>query len=141
MDVRRAELRDAAAIAAIHVAASRAAYRGIIPTAILDAFTIERRATQWTRILGNADSRTRVWVAEDIDVIGFASTGPSAVANAPPATAELYTLYLEPSRIGAGVGKELETAALEDLRDRSFHTVTLWVLEANSRARGFYEHR
>src|SRR5262245_39849900 len=102
MDIRRAELRDAPAIAAIHVVASREAYRGMIPDAILEAFSVERRSTQWVRILGDADSTTRVWVADDNGVIGFASTGPSEDADAPPGTAELFTLYLEPGRIGTG---------------------------------------
>ena len=123
------------------MAAWRDAYRGLIPDAILNELSVAARTARWKRIITNTASKTRVWVADEDRVIGFASTGPAEDADAPAGTAELYTLYLEPSWIGRGVGKALETTALDDLRDQGFHAATLWVLEANSRARAFYEHR
>jgi GNAT superfamily N-acetyltransferase len=48
-------------------------------------------------------------------------------------------VYLEPDRIGHGIGKRLSDHALDDLRERGFSAATLWVLETNDGARRFYE--
>jgi GNAT superfamily N-acetyltransferase len=82
----------------------------------------------------------RTWVVEDEDVVvGFAVTGPSQDADADPKTGELYAIYLEPDRVGTGLGRTLFEHAVGDLRDRGFHTATLWVLETNEQARRFYD--
>jgi GNAT superfamily N-acetyltransferase len=79
-------------------------------------------------------------VAEDErGAAGFAVTGPSQDADADPKTGEVYAIYLEPDRVGTGVGRELFAHAVGDLRARGFRTATLWVLETNEPARRFYE--
>jgi ribosomal protein S18 acetylase RimI-like enzyme len=72
-------------------------------------------------------------------VVGFAVTGPSEDADADQRTGEVYAIYLEPDRVGTGVGRELFQHAIGDLRDRGFSAVTLWVLETNELARRFFE--
>ena len=82
----------------------------------------------------------RTWVAEeDGRTVGFAVTGPSEDADAERTTAEVYAIYLEPDRLGTGLGRGLFSHAIDDLRERGFDSVTLWVLETNERARRFYE--
>jgi hypothetical protein len=63
MQIRRAAVEDARAIAVIHVAASQAAYRGLIPDEHMAAFTVERREAIWLEILTTADAD--VWIAEE----------------------------------------------------------------------------
>ncbi len=139
MEVRRAVPPDALAIAGIHVSAWRAAYRTLMPDDILDSLSVASREARWRRILGTPDSNSRVWVAVDGDlVVGFASTAPTVDEDASPGTAELYTLYLDPSWIGQGVGSLLLDHAVTDLGARGFALVTLWVLAENRRARDFY---
>lgn len=140
MEVRRATLDDALAIAGIHVSAWRTAYRGLIPDQVLDSLSVASRETRWRRILGTPQSTSRVWVAADGDfVVGFASTAPTVDEDATPGTAELYTLYLDPSWVGQGVGKLLLAHAVGDLGARGFALVTLWVLAENRKAREFFE--
>jgi ribosomal protein S18 acetylase RimI-like enzyme len=72
-------------------------------------------------------------------VVGFASTAPTVDEDALPGTAELYTLYLDPSWVGRGVGSRLLEHAVTDLGARGFALVTLWVLAENRQARDFFE--
>jgi GNAT superfamily N-acetyltransferase len=139
MEIRRAEISDAPSIATIQVIAWRTAYQGLVPQALLDDLSVSDRSDRWKRIIANPASNTRVWVADEGQLVGFASTGPTEDEGAPDGTAELFTLYLDPAWIGKGVGRALETAALSDLRDQGFRAVTLWVLQGNSNARVFYE--
>jgi ribosomal protein S18 acetylase RimI-like enzyme len=140
VQVRRAVLEDAPAIAAIHVAAWQAAYRGLMAEEVLDWLSVASREARWRRILSIQDSTSRVWVAVDGDaVLGFASTAPSVDDDASPGTAELYTLYLAPPWMRQGVGSMLLAHAVGDLGARGFALVTLWVLAENRRARDFFE--
>ncbi len=66
-------------------------------------------------------------------------TGTSEDADADPKTGEVYAIYLEPGRLGTGVGRVLFAHAVDDLRERGFNVATLWVLETNERTRRFYE--
>src|SRR5438552_1457111 len=66
------------------------------------------------------------------------ATGPTTDAAAAPGTAEIYAVYLEPERVGSGVGRELFGTAVRNLRHVGFSRALLWVLESNDRARRFY---
>lgn len=140
MRIREAEPRDARAIAEVHVRSWRAAYRGQLTDEYLDGMTVEERLEQHRRGLEEAREDWRTWVAEDAGAIaGFAVTGPSEDADATERTGEVYAIYLDPDRVGTGLGRELFERAVGDLRDRGFASATLWVLQTNERARRFYE--
>jgi ribosomal protein S18 acetylase RimI-like enzyme len=140
MRIREAEPRDARGIAEVHVRSWQAAYRGQLTDDYLDGLSVEERLEQHRRSLEQPRAEWRTWVADDDGrVAGFAVTGPSEDADAEPSTAELYAIYLEPDRVGTGLGRGLLDHAIADLRERGFTVVTLWVLETNERARRFYE--
>lgn len=50
-------------------------------------------------------------------------------------------IYVTPNAWGRGGGRHLMDAAQASLKAAGFTTATLWVLEANLRARGFYERQ
>jgi ribosomal protein S18 acetylase RimI-like enzyme len=139
--IRAATPDDARRIAEIHVAGWRAAYRGAMPDAFLDALSVDERAAsrrRWLETPPTPDHRT--WVAEDAGgIVAFAITGPSRDEGAPRGTAELFALYADPPRWGTGAGRALTEHLLRDLAARGASAVTLWVLDANARARRFYE--
>lgn len=140
MEIRRAVPADALDIAGIHVSAWRAAYRTLIADEVLASLSVASRQERWRRILSTPDSNSRVWVAVDGGlVVGFASTAPTVDEDATPGTAELYTLYLDPSWVGQGVGFGLLDHAVTDLGARGFALVTLWVMAGNRHAREFFE--
>jgi GNAT superfamily N-acetyltransferase len=85
------------------------------------------------------------------DIIGYASFGPERdVLDMPwphPLTsagsggnvAELYALYVHPAWWSTGTGRALMDQVLAKVRATEYGCITLWVLEANARARRFYQ--
>jgi GNAT superfamily N-acetyltransferase len=140
MQIREGGLKDAEAVAGIHVRAWQSAYRGQLTDDYLDGLKVENRVEMHRAALGSPPPEYRMWLAEeDGRAVGFAVTAKSQDADADERTAEIYAIYLEPDRIGAGVGRALFAHAVDDLRTRGFRTATLWVLETNERTRRFYE--
>lgn len=141
MRIREATPADAVPIADLHIRAWKVVYRGQMSDAYLDGLTVEDRLPNLVWSLEHPPEDWRMWVAEDDGaIVGFASTGPSMDADARPAdrVAELFAIYVEPDRIGTGLGRALFTHAIDDLRARRFAAATLWVLETNAIARRFY---
>jgi GNAT superfamily N-acetyltransferase len=140
--IRRAVVRDAEAIAGLHIRSWQHTYRGMLPDRFLDGLSEgqDQRVEAARNGLANEGAEVRTWVAERADqVVGFAITGPSRDADAPPTTGEVVAIYLEPAVVGTGIGRALFEHAVADLRARGYQEATLWVLEMNSRARRFYE--
>ena len=140
MEIRPATGDDAAAVAGIQVRGWRAAYAGLMPQAYLDSLSEPDRALRWRTWIEAPPDGVRIWLAEEEGRgIGFASLGPSRDADAEPGTGEVYAIYLEPSLIGSGRGRELFAHVVDDLRGRGYRRGELWVLPGNERARRFYE--
>ena len=137
MLVRTANAADAQKIAQIHVETWRAAYRGQISDAVLNAQSIERRAAFWCERLSQA--RGLVFVAEDADDIGFCDLIPSRDKDANGAVGEIAAIYVLPGRWRQGAGRALCDCVLADARQRGYEVVTLWNLASNRNARRFYE--
>ena len=144
MNIREATPDDAASIAQVHVDSWIGAYRGIVADEILDNLSVERRKQGWARVL--SEGSTWAFVAEvEGAVRGFVGCAPIDASDDqfagldPHATAELTTIYLDPQWWGEGMGRALMNRAVDDLRSRGFDSMVLWVLEANDRARRFYE--
>jgi ribosomal protein S18 acetylase RimI-like enzyme len=134
MDVRRARLEDARAIADVHAQTWRGAYEHVFGAERLTRVTPAARLPQWERIL--ATGQSDVFVAADGGIVGFVSTGDSRDADA---DAELYAIYVLPQAWGSGAGAELMRAGLAAMQARTGGDAVLWVLEDNPRARRFYE--
>jgi ribosomal protein S18 acetylase RimI-like enzyme len=149
--VRLATPDDAPTIAGIHIRAWRAAYRGVVPDAILDGLSLEPRTAWWRASIErqageshavSAAPPDRTWVAETDDgILGFASSGAGRDESAPPpaGSGEVYAIYLEPDAIGRGHGQALFAHAVSDLTSRGADPIVVWVFEANGVARRFYE--
>jgi len=141
--VRRATAADARAIATIRVTSWRAAYDGLVPTALLDRldirFEAQRRAQNWGRYHG--DPRSMEFLAlRSGRPVGWASVGPCRDDDVGAGVrGELLALYALPAQWSTGVGHALITAAEDALRSSGFRIASLWVLDGNERAARFYE--
>lgn len=135
MDVRAATVADALAIETIRVRGWQATYRHVFPPEELDGLPVDE--SRWRRRrVAEPPPGWAVVVAEDRGaVVGFAATGPSRDEDG---IGELYAIYVEPSRWSAGTGRALLARAEHELA-RGHAEATLWVLEANDRARRFYK--
>src|SRR5690349_20329886 len=138
MNLRPGTVSDARAIANLHVASWRWAYRDLMPAATLADLSVDARARNWAALL--ARQEVCVFVGEREGVLaGFAACGPAREPGVSAGIGELYAIYLDESATGTGVGAALLANALAALAQKGFSSATLWVLEGNQRARRFYE--
>jgi ribosomal protein S18 acetylase RimI-like enzyme len=138
--VRPAVPADAPAIARVHVASWRAAYRGIIPQQVLDELDEAEWAARHRAHLQDAAAAQVILVCEqDGAIIAFLTHGPPRDADVPPRSGELHALYADPAVWGTGAGRALTEAALDALRAAGCDEAVVWVLDDNARGRRFYE--
>lgn len=135
IETRRARPEDAADVAAIHDAAWRGAYRGLIPGADLEKM-ISRRGPRWWQSALGRGSRVLVLTFGD-DVAGYANFGRNR-ARSLPFEGEIYELYLKPEYQGLGFGRRLFRDARKELANAGFEGLAIWALADNDPAVGFY---
>ena len=137
LNLRAATSSDSLAVARVHLAAWRAAYRGIIPDSYLDGLDEVARARRYTFDLKGLDD-PQTWIALEGDEIrGFVSWGPAREDEL--SRGEVYALYVSPHSWRLGVGSRLLVRAEHELAARGFDEALLWVLKDNSRGRRFYD--
>ena len=134
MQLRPARPDDAAGIAAVHVAAWRSAYAGILPDAYLAGMSRTRQAAYYqARILAGPG----VFVAAAPEVVGFVTAGRPRTRGL--GDGEVETLYVLDDWRDQGVGRGLLRAAAAHLRAAGCRSMFLWVLRDNP-SRWFYGH-
>lgn len=141
--IRCATVADARAIAAVHIASWRAAYRGLLPDRTLDELTVEGRERDWQGWLAEGSARHYTLVAERDGVIEAFCTleMPSREEDEPEDVAGIPALYAHPEAFGRGAGPALMDAAIEAIREHDYREAILWMLDGNRRAEAFYERR
>jgi GNAT superfamily N-acetyltransferase len=140
VEIRAARPADAAAVAELKVRAWRAAYAGVLPAERLDALDAEAEADAWRLYLEAMPPEDRFWVAvDDGAVAGYARAGPCEDVDARPGLGEVHGLYLDPARVGTGLGRVLLEHAAADLAARGYDTLVVWHFVGNDRAARFYE--
>jgi GNAT superfamily N-acetyltransferase len=131
--VRRASAEDAAEIAAVRLAAWRAAYGAHLPEDVWGDFGANS-AARFARTIGDGSRLAFVAVAAD-RVVGYTLYGPARDDDLPDGTGEIYAIYVHPEAWSTGAGRALMAATLAALGDSP---AILWVLTMNERARRFY---
>jgi GNAT superfamily N-acetyltransferase len=137
--IRAGAAADAAAIGALKVRAWRAAYAAFLPAGYLAALDPAGEANDWADYLAAMPAAHRLWVADDGEVVGFCRTGPADDADLGGRAAEIYGLYVEPDRIGTGVGRALFGHAVADLDARGFWPLCVYAYAPNRDAIRFYQ--
>jgi GNAT superfamily N-acetyltransferase len=138
ISVRRAELADAGAIGAVHVAAWRSTYPGILPDAYLARLSPTRLALQYRAAIG---SGATVIVATaggaGPRIVGFTTAGPARTKGL--GDGEVETLYVLDDFREQGVGRRMLRAAAAQLAAHGCGSAFVWVLRDNP-SRWFYRH-
>ncbi len=139
--IRAASASDAAGIASVHVRSWQTAYHGKFPQAFLDNIDPIQRSDAWRRYFSTQrHSQEAILVSvRQTEIVGFANIGPSLDEDATLDVGEVRAIYLSPESQGQGLGCELMSASLDALLSLGYKEATLWVLDRNSRARGFYK--
>lgn len=130
--IRWAEVDDAAELADVHVSTWQKAYADIFPARYLEGLDRSARTEWWRRFLARG---ARVHVAVTDRVVGFCHPDTSHDQD----WGEIYAIYVHPDHWGEGHGHELLVAGESTLTSLGHGRALLWVLEANDRARRFYE--
>jgi GNAT superfamily N-acetyltransferase len=131
---------DAAGLAAVHVGAWLAAYRGLMSDAFLDGISVEQWETRWSQRLSEVDLPPVRVAARAHAIVGFCRlASPSRDQDAASDVAEIAALNVSPAAWRSGVGTALMTDALERLSRDGWGTATLWLVENNARAEQFYK--
>lgn len=136
--VRPATLRDAKAIAAIHVSAWQAAYQGLVPDEHLRGLSVEKRQSFWREAIEQFEPQVQVAVDEG-KVVGFVAFDRSRDKGTPSTTGEIWAIYVNPAHWSRGVGLALWDAARDALEEEGCTKVTVWLPVRNERAMRFHE--
>ena len=165
--LRRARLSDAAAIGAVHVAAWRSAYPGILPDDYLARMSATRQARYYEATI--ASGAVVLVAAPETGgprLVGFTTAGmgrrrhppreltgsawpaplrkPGQTDSAPAQAGqlgdgEIETLYVLDDWRDQGIGRRLMRAAAKELAGKGCRSAYLWVLRDNP-SRFFYQH-
>ena len=96
MELRRATPSDAEIMAKLHVDAWRAAYRGLVPDAFLDALEVDRWAERFREWLSAQVEETYL-AEQDGDLLGMLTIGACRDEDIDQAiTGEIWGIYLAP---------------------------------------------
>jgi ribosomal protein S18 acetylase RimI-like enzyme len=138
--IRPATPADAAAIARLHHASHTTSFAPFASAAWLAARDPAAYARDWRERLAAADARGGTWIAlADGEVVGVMSALPETGDAADPAVAMLRAVHVDPRRLGLGIGRALWIVVTAALRARGFARARFDVIEANARARRFFE--
>jgi GNAT superfamily N-acetyltransferase len=147
ISIRRARPGDAAAIAAVHVAAWRSTYAGILDERYLATLSETRLAAFYQRAILDRREGHAVFVATAAGqdesgepasgVVGFASGGRARRRGL--GEGEVETLYILDDYRERGVGRRLMRAMAAHLRAIGCNSAMAWVLQDNP-SRFFYRH-
>jgi ribosomal protein S18 acetylase RimI-like enzyme len=134
--IRTAKDSDAHGLAAVHDAAWRFAYRGVLPGAELERMIARRGPEWWEKAIGR---RVPIVVLEDgAAVRGYITYGASRVRTL-PYKAEVYELYIQPEYAGLGFGRRLFRTVQQRLARRGHSALVVWCLAENAGGCAFYE--
>lgn len=135
LQLRLATPDDARALAGVFIASWRAGYPGIVNQDLLDALD-EDETTDWLRGLMATHGFT-TWLVHSQagTVLGFSRHGEDPADSR---RGHIYSLYVHPAAGGRGIASALVDHDLRLLAERGLDTVTLWVFEANEKARRLY---
>jgi len=148
ISLRKARVADAIAIGAVHVAAWRSTYPGILPDKFLAKLSVSRQAAYYEAAIRGGTGVT-VATASGVDVpagsqpriIGFSTAGRARnveVAGKRLAEGEVETLYVLDDWRERGVGRKLMRASAGHLIEIGCKSAFVWVLRDNP-SRWFYQ--
>ena len=126
IQVRFASLKDASAVAALHVSACRAAYAGQVPDTHWDATPVPKRVSFWKEAIEYGEPQVVVALSGQ-EVVGFVGFDRSRDPKSKNTTGEIWAIYVAPERLGQGIGLALWDAAREGLEDEGCNEVTVWL--------------
>ncbi|WP_347552031.1 GNAT family N-acetyltransferase [Pseudalkalibacillus hwajinpoensis] len=137
MEIRIANLNDAAAIAEVHVNSWKTTYQSLVSEVFLNNLDVQVREARWRKSMEEGN-KIFVAVNEQNRIVGFANGGENR-SKKYHYDGELYAIYILEEAQGMGAGKHLICHVAEQLKKDGFHSMVVWVLNGNP-ASQFYQH-
>jgi ribosomal protein S18 acetylase RimI-like enzyme len=148
ISIRKARPADAIAIGAVHVAAWRSTYPGILPDKFLARMSVSRQAAHYDAairsgvgVLVATASGPDVPMGSGPRIVGFTTAGRARTGDMGGrrlGEGEVETLYVLDDWRDRGVGRRLMRGAAAHLVEAGCKSAFLWVLRDNP-SRWFYE--
>lgn len=132
--IREANLGDRPGLRELRRRVWHATYEDIWPPEMIDDFfdgsieLLSDHSQNWTPPFINFIARV------EGEIVGAAASGVL-----PDGEGELVALNVLPAHHGSGIAQQLWDATVSALRERGCTSMQIWVVEANARARRFYE--
>ena len=136
--IRKVKIEDYKELGELHVRSWQEAYIGLLPQELLDNLDLEDKANRWKTIIEQANSNVLVDVVNG-KIAGFISSARCRDSDTDESWAEIFSLYYLKEYWGQGRVSILLNKALSDLTQAGFSKLSLWVLQGNDRAIGFYQ--
>jgi ribosomal protein S18 acetylase RimI-like enzyme len=130
--IRPVTVADADAIAALHAASWRSAYRGIFKDDTLGPSLDGERRSHWRSRLAAMRPDDTVLIADGQGFVAVWATGDTGFG------AYIDNLHVRPDRRSGGLGRRLLGAAMQRVAGRGERRAYLWVFDDNVRAIDFY---
>jgi GNAT superfamily N-acetyltransferase len=144
VEVRLAKSGEGVSLGAIHVRAWIDTYSRAVPDNIVAERLPRVRELDWEELMRRRRRTAGAGVlalVEDGQLVGLCEFGPTEDGDDDPRVAgHVFRLFINPSHQSAGGGRLLLATARDHLLAVEMKEATLWVLESDERARGFYEH-
>lgn len=130
---------DAEDVEGVHYSSREAVYKGRTTDWPPPGLDQAGRVARWRRWLADPEIVSIVAIDQG-SIVGFCTIRRSRDEDADPdQIVEMPTLYVSPQAWGRGLGRMLCDEAIIRSRAMGFRELTLWVLDINEQARGFYE--
>lgn len=135
LSIRQITVEDIDYIVAIETDQIDALY----PNDILSQLFAREYKKRWKHKL-HAGMHTLILLVQD-KRLGFISYSTACVWNKPDSTiAEINQIYIKPEIRGLHLGRLLCKTAIEEIRQKNFNTVIVWLAESHRQTQRFYEN-
>jgi ribosomal protein S18 acetylase RimI-like enzyme len=134
--IRAAVPADAPAIAELHVAVWREAYRDLAPPDSVRVLDVPYRQARWVEMLAKAE-RTVLVAERDGRIVGIGTAGAPTVPEL-RGHGEILHLYVDPAHGSGGIGRALMRRLALALQAQDYRSIALGVVEGNQPAIDFY---
>jgi len=144
MNIRKFQISDLEACAALHHSSQRESEKGVIFDTDLDRHDLDHFINNWQEWTSMNDMD--IIIAENNnDIVGLCISGKIRTRPdfdkgiVPKYGSEIYALYVHPDHFRKGTGRALFTHAVGTLKDQKQKSLLLWTLKKNKRACAFYD--
>ena len=135
MVIRFAGQEDLNSIAALYVRNHKAAYRGLLSDAYLDALTVSSASAKWKQKIGSEDDCILV-AEQDGSFLGFAAAMPDPELEE---TWYLESLHVAEEARGKGIGTALIRTCAQVAEEKGFQQMSVCIVRGNDSAAGLYQ--